>query len=94
MIVSSSSQTIYGYAIWSPVDLLAKFLEDSPTAATRFGVSLNKKWVSESDEKVVTGLVRLCLFHCGTGRHHIEFPKDTNADFSQIGYGTNIPVAA
>jgi len=40
VIVSSSSQTIYGYAIWSPVDLLAMFLEDNPSGATRFGVSL------------------------------------------------------
>ncbi|KAJ8595846.1 NCS1 nucleoside transporter family [Rhizopogon salebrosus TDB-379] len=38
VIVSSSSQTIYGYAIWSPVDLLAMFLEDDPSGATRFGV--------------------------------------------------------
>lgn len=38
IIVSSSSQTIYGEAIWSPIDLLNKFLDDSPSSATRFGV--------------------------------------------------------
>ncbi|KAG3229927.1 NCS1 nucleoside transporter family [Suillus brevipes Sb2] len=38
VIVSSSSQTIYGETIWSPVDLLAKFLDDDPSNATRFGV--------------------------------------------------------
>ncbi|THH28962.1 hypothetical protein EUX98_g5222 [Antrodiella citrinella] len=38
IIVSSSSQTIYGETIWSPVDLLEKFLDDQPSHATRFGV--------------------------------------------------------
>ncbi|KAG2059596.1 hypothetical protein BDR06DRAFT_927579 [Suillus hirtellus] len=38
VIVSSSSQTIYGEVIWSPVDLLGKFLDDNPSPATRFGV--------------------------------------------------------
>ncbi|KIK52903.1 hypothetical protein GYMLUDRAFT_77689 [Collybiopsis luxurians FD-317 M1] len=38
IIVSSSSQTIYGETIWSPIDLLNKFLDDSPSHATRFGV--------------------------------------------------------
>ncbi|KZT23733.1 NCS1 nucleoside transporter family [Neolentinus lepideus HHB14362 ss-1] len=38
IVVSSSSQVIYGEAIWSPVDLLGKFLDDSPSHATRFGV--------------------------------------------------------
>ncbi|KAL0960035.1 hypothetical protein HGRIS_011683 [Hohenbuehelia grisea] len=37
IIVSSSSQTIYGEAIWSPIDLLGKFLDDNPSSATRFG---------------------------------------------------------
>jgi hypothetical protein len=41
IIVSSSSQTIYGEAIWSPIDLLNKFLDDSPSHATRFGVSVD-----------------------------------------------------
>ncbi|KAK7034533.1 uracil permease [Paramarasmius palmivorus] len=39
IIVSSSSQTIYGETIWSPIDLLDRFLDDSPSSATRFGVS-------------------------------------------------------
>jgi NCS1 family nucleobase:cation symporter-1 len=39
IIVSSSSVTIYGEAVWSPIDLLGKFLDDSPSHATRFGVS-------------------------------------------------------
>ncbi|KAI0806249.1 permease for cytosine/purines, uracil, thiamine, allantoin-domain-containing protein [Irpex lacteus] len=38
IIVSSSSQTIYGEAIWSPIDLLGKFLDNDPSHATRFGV--------------------------------------------------------
>ncbi|KAJ7485294.1 permease for cytosine/purines, uracil, thiamine, allantoin-domain-containing protein [Mycena latifolia] len=38
IIVSSSSVTIYGEAVWSPIDLLGKFLDDSPSSATRFGV--------------------------------------------------------
>lgn len=38
IIVSSSSEAIYGEAIWSPVDLLGRFLDDSPSSATRFGV--------------------------------------------------------
>jgi NCS1 family nucleobase:cation symporter-1 len=38
IIVSSSSQTIYGEAIWSPIDLLGKFLDGNPSSATRFGV--------------------------------------------------------
>ncbi|OAX32891.1 hypothetical protein K503DRAFT_794647 [Rhizopogon vinicolor AM-OR11-026] len=38
VIVSSSSQTLYGEAIWSPVDLLGKFLDDDPSPAARFGV--------------------------------------------------------
>ncbi|OJA08368.1 hypothetical protein AZE42_01007 [Rhizopogon vesiculosus] len=38
ILVSSSSQAIYGEAIWSPVDLLGRFLDDDPSSATRFGV--------------------------------------------------------
>ncbi|KAJ7269879.1 permease for cytosine/purines, uracil, thiamine, allantoin-domain-containing protein [Mycena rebaudengoi] len=38
IIVSSSSVTIYGEAVWSPIDLLGRFLDDSPSSATRFGV--------------------------------------------------------
>lgn len=38
VIVSSSSQAIYGQAIWSPIDLLGMFLDDNPSHATRFGV--------------------------------------------------------
>ncbi|KAF4618266.1 hypothetical protein D9613_011628 [Agrocybe pediades] len=38
IIVSSSSETIYGEAIWSPIDLLGRFLDDGPSSATRFGV--------------------------------------------------------
>jgi NCS1 family nucleobase:cation symporter-1 len=36
--VSSSSQAIYGEPIWSPLDLLGRFLDDEPNGATRFGV--------------------------------------------------------
>ncbi|KIM47162.1 hypothetical protein M413DRAFT_422927 [Hebeloma cylindrosporum] len=38
IIVSSSSEAIYGEAIWSPLDLLGRSLDDSPSGATRFGV--------------------------------------------------------
>ncbi|KAJ3994784.1 permease for cytosine/purines, uracil, thiamine, allantoin-domain-containing protein [Lentinula boryana] len=38
IIVSSSSQAIYGEAIWSPIDLLNMFLDDQPSHGTRFGV--------------------------------------------------------
>ncbi|KAI6116112.1 permease for cytosine/purines, uracil, thiamine, allantoin-domain-containing protein [Pisolithus sp. B1] len=38
ILVSSSSQVIFGEAIWSPVDLLGSFLDDDPSHATRFGV--------------------------------------------------------
>ncbi|KAF9010252.1 permease for cytosine/purines, uracil, thiamine, allantoin-domain-containing protein [Cyathus striatus] len=38
IIVSSSSETIYGEAIWSPIDLLSRFLDDNPSHSTRFGV--------------------------------------------------------
>lgn len=41
IIVSSSSQVIYNEAIWSPIDLLNKFLDgdgDHPSRSTRFGV--------------------------------------------------------
>ncbi|KAL4079373.1 permease for cytosine/purines, uracil, thiamine, allantoin-domain-containing protein [Scleroderma citrinum] len=38
ILVSSSSQAIYGEAIWSPIDLLDRFLDDNPSHATRFGV--------------------------------------------------------
>lgn len=40
ILVSSSSQAIYGEAIWSPIDLLGQFLDDNPSHATRFGVCL------------------------------------------------------
>ncbi|TFK25266.1 hypothetical protein FA15DRAFT_693882 [Coprinopsis marcescibilis] len=38
IIVSSSSETIYGEPIWSPIELLGRFLDGSPSPATRFGV--------------------------------------------------------
>ncbi|KIJ55807.1 hypothetical protein M422DRAFT_24323 [Sphaerobolus stellatus SS14] len=38
IIVSSSSQVIYGEAVWSPIDLLGRLLDNSPSSATRFGV--------------------------------------------------------
>ncbi|KAG2744169.1 hypothetical protein P692DRAFT_20838124 [Suillus brevipes Sb2] len=38
ILVSSSSQAIYGTAIWSPMQLLGNFLNDNPSNATRFGV--------------------------------------------------------
>ncbi|KAG8743351.1 hypothetical protein FRC10_012155 [Ceratobasidium sp. 414] len=38
IIVSSSSQVIYGEAVWDPILLLNKLLDNSPSHATRFGV--------------------------------------------------------
>ncbi|KAI0298674.1 permease for cytosine/purines, uracil, thiamine, allantoin-domain-containing protein [Multifurca ochricompacta] len=38
IIVSSSSQVIFGEPVWSPIDLLNRFLDDNPSHATRFGV--------------------------------------------------------
>ncbi|KAG2343066.1 hypothetical protein BDR05DRAFT_1059880 [Suillus weaverae] len=38
ILVSSSSQAIYGTVIWSPMQLLGNFLNDNPSNATRFGV--------------------------------------------------------
>ncbi|TRM62186.1 permease [Schizophyllum amplum] len=38
IIVSSSSQAIYGEAIWSPIDLLGRFLDNDPSSGERFGV--------------------------------------------------------
>ncbi|CAE6424561.1 unnamed protein product [Rhizoctonia solani] len=38
IIVSSSSEVIYGEPVWSPIDLLGKLLDGSPSHATRFGV--------------------------------------------------------
>jgi NCS1 family nucleobase:cation symporter-1 len=38
VIVGSSSNVIYGEAIWNPLDLLGKFLDNQPSAGTRAGV--------------------------------------------------------
>ncbi|KAF8607752.1 putative uracil permease [Ceratobasidium sp. AG-I] len=38
IIVSSSSEVIYGEAVWSPIDLLGRLLDGHPSHATRFGV--------------------------------------------------------
>ncbi|CAF3798011.1 unnamed protein product [Rotaria sp. Silwood1] len=38
VIVGSSSNVIFGEAIWNPLDLLGKFLDNQPTAGTRAGV--------------------------------------------------------
>jgi nucleobase:cation symporter-1, NCS1 family len=38
IIVSSSSQVLYGEPIWSPIELLGRFLDNNPSSATRFGV--------------------------------------------------------
>jgi NCS1 family nucleobase:cation symporter-1 len=38
VIVGSSSNVIFGEAIWNPLDLLGKFLDSQPSAGTRAGV--------------------------------------------------------
>lgn len=72
VIVSSSSQTIYGEAIWSPVDLLGRFLDDNPSGGARFGVSLNsrRRYYVILMQKVMVGRVHWRLFHYCSGRHH------------------------
>jgi nucleobase:cation symporter-1, NCS1 family len=42
IVVSSSSQKIFGEAIWNPVDLLGMFLDNHPSGATRFGVRMRQ----------------------------------------------------
>ncbi|KAJ1549436.1 hypothetical protein HK405_003427 [Cladochytrium tenue] len=38
IVVSSSCTVIYGETIWSPIELLGKFLDNDPSPAERFGV--------------------------------------------------------
>ncbi|KZT04504.1 uncharacterized protein LAESUDRAFT_657714 [Laetiporus sulphureus 93-53] len=38
IIVSSSSEKLFGETIWSPITLLGRFLDNDPSHATRFGV--------------------------------------------------------
>ena len=40
LMVSSSSKTICGEVVWSPIDLLDKFLDGKPSNATRFRVHM------------------------------------------------------
>lgn len=47
IIVSSSSEVLYGTSIWSPIELLGRFLDDNPTGATRFGVRISSLPKSE-----------------------------------------------
>ncbi|KAI0711993.1 permease for cytosine/purines, uracil, thiamine, allantoin-domain-containing protein [Fomitopsis betulina] len=46
IIVSSSSQAIYGQAIWSPVTLLGMFLDGSPSHTTRFALGFRRTNIS------------------------------------------------
>jgi cytosine/uracil/thiamine/allantoin permease len=72
IIVSSSSQAIYGEAIWSPIDLLGRFLDDSPSSATRFGVCFFSVFGTAVMNFLIVflivssvGLVHfLCIYHC------------------------------
>lgn len=69
IIVSSSSQTIYGEAIWSPIDLLGKFLDGKPSHATRFGVSFQQKsCLRTMYYQILTGLVHFCFLHHRSGK--------------------------
>jgi hypothetical protein len=83
IIVSSSSVTIYGEAIWSPIDLLGKFLDDSPSHATRFGVSFSAglRTFSHIFILIYPGLVHLCILHYRTGNNRFLFSTALTADF-------------
>lgn len=84
--VSSSSQAIYGEAIWSPIDLLGRFLDDSPSSATRFGVCFFQSSDLPSLKFLIVssvGLVHfLRIYHC-TG---ISFPSYTIYVYSTAFY--------
>lgn len=41
ILVNSSSQAIYGVTIWSQIELFGRFLDDNPSPAMRFWVSLH-----------------------------------------------------
>jgi NCS1 family nucleobase:cation symporter-1 len=40
ILIASSSQVVYGEVIWDPIDHLSRFLDGSPSHATRFGVAV------------------------------------------------------
>ena len=61
VIVSSSSQAIYGEAVWSPIDLLDRFLDGSPSHATRFGV-----WFISASFIIAQVRLRSALTHCAS----------------------------
>jgi cytosine/uracil/thiamine/allantoin permease len=77
IIVSSSSETIYGEAIWSPIDLLGRFLDDSPSSATRFGV-----WFIAF--AFIIAQVRSRLSFCAHPFIHFCFITAGNQHFSQL----------
>jgi cytosine/uracil/thiamine/allantoin permease len=63
IIVSSSSTVIFGESIWNPIDLLGRFLDGSPSHATRFGVSSDRIHPNSPDLALTPGLVHLGIFH-------------------------------
>lgn len=88
IIVSSSSQTIYGEAVWSPIDLLGRFLDGEPSHATRFGVRgpLLPLFFSRKLEAASIGVVHCCCFHYCAGMCHcnVQFPQLTRGCSSYV----------
>ena len=102
IIVSSSSETIYGEAIWSPIDLLEKFLDNDPSHATRFGVCtvllviVRNAHLSSSVHNV--GVVHRCCFHHRTGKLPLYWFRpqlqrfDHPSGFRSLGTFSPLPV--
>jgi nucleobase:cation symporter-1, NCS1 family len=90
IIVSSSSSAIYGEAIWDPIELLGRFLDNNPSSATRFGVSYHNLllWlilltgVFECTGLVYFVLVHYCTSEYLSGQHLVPL---TYADLTQLG---------
>jgi NCS1 family nucleobase:cation symporter-1 len=40
ILIASSSEVVYGEIIWDPIQHLARFLENDPSHAERFGVAV------------------------------------------------------
>lgn len=78
IIVSSSSQVIFGEPVWSPVDLLDRFLDDHPSHATRFGVCSSIR--SEVRSRGSRGANRCGSYRPRSSSHrYVTFPCPANS---------------
>jgi hypothetical protein len=78
IIVSSSSQVIFGEPVWSPVDLLDRFLDDHPSHATRFGVCSGVR--SEVRSRGSRGANRCGSYRPRLSSHrYVTFPCPVNS---------------